>query len=731
MKQKLITSFQEELAKIAPQSSVKFIKEISAEELALLSIKSIYLYTRKGKGSKIAFAETAVAVGNDIRAFCSLKKDSGNAAKIGAFIIYVYQCAGFLSIELSNGKKHATYYVNVEDDEALNEIWETVPTEKTEKLPSPEPYVAWENAYHPTGAVLVKTHSKEVLNSISAKTHPIIFNAINRAQKVGWQINKEMMGIFEWALKHKAEAFADIWEMQSPEAKQSKIREARAILSIAKRFKDSIFYHIYYADFRFRIYPGTAYLHEQGVDVAKSLLLRADKKKIGEQGFFWLLICIASNWAGDANRADKLKTDKIPLKDRVEWALDNEEILLSYAESPKVNQGWMQADAPWCFLAGCIELRKAREWEEMNAHKGLTLYDYESHLEGYIDGSCNGMQHLATLTKDEITAQHVNLYKTELPGDLYRYVAGHVWSTLDREVAKISPKEYARLESVIATIKDIRNQVAASELKSERRLKLTEEYFAFKESVKGDLHAAAPVFWHKITDAKEQRKICKRNTMTISYGSTPYGMGSQQKDDARKHGIPHLNQMETAWATYLGRLVYEDCKVSLARPMRVLGILEEAGSAAEKAGEFLKWTLPITNAPVVQHYEEGTVKKVNVAYGDDTLQISVSFKELPKYAKGRQRVAAAPNMVHSLDAAHLMLTKYNCNFEITTIHDAYGALLGDMSELYIITRESFVQLYTSCNVLEYLGKQVNANLDGFEYGTYDVRQFLESEYGFC
>ena len=147
---------------------------------------------------------------------------------------------------------------------------------------------------------------------------------------------------------------------------------------------------MYYLDFRGRKYPATAYLHEQGSDLSKGLLLRSDSKKIGEQGYFWLMISIANNWAGDAGREDGAKTDKIPLNDRVYWSIDNEEILLSYAENPKVNQGWMKAEKPWQFLAACIELRKLRLWQDtMSAETGedhSACYDYESHLECYIDG---------------------------------------------------------------------------------------------------------------------------------------------------------------------------------------------------------------------------------------------------------------------------------------------------------------------------------------------------------
>jgi len=165
------------------------------------------------------------------------------------------------------------------------------------------------------------------------------------------------------------------------------------------------------------------------------------------------MISIASNWAGDAGREDGQKTDKIPLNHRVNWSLDNEEILISYADNPKVNQGWMKADSPWQFLAACIELRNFRVWQENIWKKNKQVireYDFYSSLECYIDGSNNGSQHLSALTKDEVTAPHVNLVPLDLPGDLYKYVADNVWDHL---------KDIVRLYKIT---KGIRNDSADS-----------------------------------------------------------------------------------------------------------------------------------------------------------------------------------------------------------------------------------------------------------------------------
>lgn len=224
-------------------------------------------------------------------------------------------------------------------------------------------------------------------------------------------------------------------------------------------------------------------------------------------------------------------------------------------------------------------------------------------------------------------------------------------------------------------------------------------------------------------------------------GGTAYGLGSQQNDDAKKHGIESLNTMEHKWGSYLGRLIFEDCKESLKRPMQLLAVFEAAGKKAEDEGRFLKWKVPITNFPVIQHYVEGEVRKIYVQYGppngprtttgyyENTLQLSIMFVEKPIISKRKQAQGASPNAIHSLDAAHLMLTTHKCDFDITTIHDSYGCLLPDMPKLYKIVRESFVELYSS-DPLTNLMEQIGGDLSNVEIGDLDISLILESEYAF-
>jgi len=402
-KQKLVNSIERRLRKeVSVRNPVKFLKNLDALKMADIAIEIVYLFTRNVRNEKqTILAEVIAGIGHEVRNKHKIKRDSALAAKAGAFLLYSFEELGILYVKLGRGANaHGQYIVEVINEEALTNLWSEVTIQKTEKLPSETPYAPWISSHHDIGISLVKTNSKLVLDAVTPETHPIVFNVVNKAQEVGWQINEEVYELQLWALRNKTDAFAEIWDQQNPTAKQSKLREAKAISEIARRFIGKTFYHLYSLDFRGRKYPTTAYLHEQGSDLAKGLLLEAKGKPITKQGFVWLMISIANNWAGDAGREDGLKTDKIPLNDRLYWAMDNEEILLSYAENPKVNQGWMEADSPWQFIAACFELKNFRNWqasffddwvnpdeienelEKMN----IEPYGYVTCLDGFIDG---------------------------------------------------------------------------------------------------------------------------------------------------------------------------------------------------------------------------------------------------------------------------------------------------------------------------------------------------------
>ena len=224
-------------------------------------------------------------------------------------------------------------------------------------------------------------------------------------------------------------------------------------------------------------------------------------------------------------------------------------------------------------------------------------------------------------------------------------------------------------------------------------------------------------------------------------GSTAYGMGSQVRDDARKHGIPLLLAVCAAWSSYMGHLIYNDCKRSLKRPMQLLSRFEQAGKLAEKEERFLTWTTPIVKFPVVQHYVVGVVKKIAIQYGppagdhkhglyDNTYQLFISFLEETTITKRKQSSGAAPNAVHSLDATHLIMVVNACDFDTVTVHDSFGCHACDMSDLFRIVREQLVELYR-INPLDDLIEQIGGDLKGIKLGTLNVEDVLKSEYAFA
>jgi DNA-directed RNA polymerase len=399
----------------------------------------------------------------------------------------------------------------------------------------------------------------------------------------------------------------------------------------------------------------------------------------------------------------------------------------------------MSAENPWEFLASCIELRNARLFQELNGEE--TPYSFESGLIGFIDGSNNGSQHLAALTLDENTAPLVNLTPSSLPGDLYQHVSTKVWENIEDRVSRFPPALVTRLSDFLASVVSLKKEIRNSTVGSEEYKNLITSIQKLKKDEEALMGDTGVLFWSRIVDPKHRRKIVKRNVMTLPYGGTSYGLGQQQIDDARKHGIEDLLYMEHKWGAYMGQEVYRSCLQSLVKPMMLLSLFEQIGKSAEDRGEFLKWTTPIVNAPVEQHYVEGTVRMNWVHYGPhwgdkqksgyykNAFQLHICFIEDTKPSKGRQAQGASPNIIHSLDATHLTMVVCASPFDVVTIHDSFGASLADMADLFCIVREQFVELYKQ-DPLHLLLTQFGME-DNVPRGKLDINQIIESEFAFA
>jgi len=718
--------------------ATEYLKEHAIEEYLDEVISVIYVYTRRTSQRKLAtFAEVICAIGFTVRNRYSYIRCTASSAKLGAFILYSFEEMALIRTFKTKGKNsHATFVVEVANEQLFRKLYLSIsPKALVETLPSTVPYEPWKRTVHPTGSYLVKTTNKSLNKVLTSENYPVVFSAINKSQAIGWRVNSFILDVQLLSLETKAKAFDDVWLATSEQARQTKKREAKTITGLAVKWSKLTFYHMFYLDFRGRMYPATAYLHHQGSDVARGLLLRSDKKRLGKHGYKWLLIYAANTWGGDAGRSDGLKTDKLPLNLRADWAAENLATLKSYAEKPFYNDGWMSADKPWQFLAVCNELKNIYEW----VSSGFEIEDYESNLECFIDGTCNGHQHLAALSRDSEIAKYVNLTKSEWPGDLYSLIAKNTWAVIETAVQRLSPARKAECEAFIHELKDFKERITAAT--PQERMQLTKDIVSFKNKNKTLMEDSCPVFWSKITSVKERRKVLKRNVMTIPYGASGYGLGEQIIEDSKKYGIPWLFNIEFKLASYLGRLTYETCEYSLRRSIKLLRAFENCGKYAEEAGQYLSWNAPLTGFPVIQHYVEGKVKKAWIQYGPkigpklstrqyaNTYQIMLSFLEEPVPSKRKQAQGAAPNIIHSLDAAHLSFTIASADFPITTIHDSFGCLAGDMEELYKHVREVFVFLYLQ-DPLTSIGDDINLNFKEIDIGDFDVNEVLDSEYAF-
>ena len=674
---------------------------------------------------KSELANMIASIGGSLNRRFRLRVDEIEEAHLGWEVFKAYLDIGILSIQkkrgMSNGrrKKHSSYHITVKDSEALNSIMDLVDTESVELFPTAHKPAEWVSGeyYHETGFPLIKKRPHEdAISAVKEGNMDYLLDVLNKLSSTGWRINKFVFETFQAAKYSKDKTPFKAMKEVDPIKRASLEVEMRAIERLAERNIDNAFYHLYNVDFRGRIYPNTAFLHEQSSDNAKGLLLLDTPVPLGKMGFYWLSVHTANMWGND----------KVSLDDRAQWVQDNFFDICSYVGNPMKNTGWMDADKPFCFLACCKELNDLAEWGVYRDPE-----DFPSCLPIYIDGSNNGVQHLTAMSKDETVAPLVNLVPQEVPGDVYMFIAEHSQEQVRKDFLAAGDEVNNRFVEVFTKIKDFKADInkysknPKSQLYKDAMARFNEGRNHLWE-IKGKL---GPAFWNAIEDKKIWRKTVKRPVMVLGYGGTKQGMKTMVEEDTYDLS-EYLRDKDKAWSSYLGGLIYDTCYAKLKGPANLLRMFETLGAQENEKNRHVAYDQIVTGFKVVQPYTATKLKQIELQHGEDMYRISIHIRKEKELNNKKQKQSLAPNIVHSVDAVHVAMYVKETKYPVTVVHDSFGCHAGNMDEAFLDVRRLFIDLYER-EPLEHIFAQMDALNLIPKKGNLKISSIMESDYAFA
>lgn len=571
-----------------------------------------------------------------------------------------------------------------------------------------------------------------------------VLEAINGIEQTAWSINTPILELLEWAKENNLTAEGKVlieglppqtdlpeppralpWDDMDEDQRKAwriataKVKETnRAFagqrgtldrdIATATALKDrgNKFWTPCNVDYRGRVY----YLPQfnfQRQDYVRAMFQFSKGEPLGERGLFWLKVHIATCGAFD-------KVDKKPFEDRARWFDKHIEDILAVGAAPRsMVDWWSKADAPFMFVAACMEYAAAVDHGDLEA--------YVCHLPVNFDGSCSGLQHLAAMTLCDRTAPLVNVRPTEAPADIYQTV----WDA-------VLPKFQWDMEH-----------------------SLNQE----------DREMAA-----KVLAFGGGRSLVKRNVMVYSYGSKQYGMADQHQEDLMKplalkvlmkeYGEhPFLMPSDTkttkdgreytvpgtSIAKYLAKHIFQTIEETVTRPAEAMSYLQKIAKTMAHEGKPVIWHTPL-GFPVVLRCPNVDRKRVRLYMYDRGVRSTLNAM-LAVDGNGIDKAKAAntiaPSFVHSLDACHLMMvvnaSKREGIHNVALVHDSFGCLPSQADRFRDILVEQFYWLYAQHDVLNDIRdeafEQIQTNghrlPEALEKGSLNIEEVLNARYAFA
>ena len=271
----------------------------------------------------------------------------------------------------------------------------------TNILPTNLPMLCQPNKWSDTEYGGYLNHSiekKELITGIGANNYHRIsklnnlYNAVNYLNSLKFRANTELL---DFILLNKIFIFKNYYHSDrtlSEDKINYNILRDFVTLEIAKTFSNVPFYLNTFADWRGRIYAHSHYLSYQGSDLSLALLQF-------DGGQYSSKSCLYFFKVYGANLHDENQISRAPYKDRIKWVDTNENKILSM-DSDFI----LSAGSRFAFISFCLAYRRFRA--------GNKVY-----LPIWLDATCSGIQHFATMLKDVELAKSVNVISDSSKGN--------------------------------------------------------------------------------------------------------------------------------------------------------------------------------------------------------------------------------------------------------------------------------------------------------------------------
>jgi len=522
-----------------------------------------------------------------------------------------------------------------------------------------------------------------------------------------------------------------------------------------KLLDDGDFYMPHNCDSRGRIYHINDFGHHD-TDYIRAQFVFAKKQLVTEENVAWLYLQLANTYGN--------KMDKLDVQDHATFYEENKDAILACGADFKTSFDiWSEASEPFQFIAACRELylyeQAKANGEDYSTGLPIAVDASQSGVQHLAlsllhTDNCERVNLSDSKTRRDIYEDCLVVAKRLFAEDKIRKTQ----ELLDDPVTDDDRQQEAEVAAQLAE-KDEDNRFVLKD-RERRRLRRRWSRSDARQRLKKEKELEVIdqlEQWSGDVVMPYGRSVIKRQVMTYCYSSRQFGFANQLRADwmdklseKLRHGkiaehpfgadkgfaasiyIAGVHEraiVEVVTSAETGMKFIRDIASILAkseiteqRPANYDDLTDDEKKeyrTHNENGVHLKFVTPHMQFPMYQHYVQEFTKDQQLTFFDRPLKaerqegenslgftrtewLSVHETDDTKLWVEKSINASAPNIVHAMDATHLMMTVLECKKRgvesVMVVHDSFAAGIGDMLTLSEALRDTLIELYRDYNL---------------------------------